>query len=121
MREDLAEDTPSLHRAAETLAVATRSQRRHAETSIAGMPMAVVVPITAVAGITAAEDIMAPVLDSVSAFTRLTDMPLRFAIPPGSMMHTACGATIRVARCRTDIELEGGPHSLRPTSRYLTT
>src|ERR1700722_19398934 len=98
---DLAEDTPLPHRAAETLVAVTRSPRRHAETSaetsIAGMRMAV-------APITAAEDITAPALDSVSAFMRLTDMPLRSAIPRGSMMPTACGNTIRVAPCRTDIE-----------------
>jgi len=63
----------------------------------------------AVAAITAADiaDIMAPVSDSVSAFTRLTDMLLRSAIPPDSMTQTACGNTIRVALCRTDIKLDG--------------
>jgi hypothetical protein len=75
--------------------------------SMAGAPLAEVALSTAVAGITAAEDIMARALDSVSAFTRLTDMRLRFAVPPDSMMQMACGDTIRVAPCRTDIKLAG--------------
>jgi hypothetical protein len=112
MREDtqaaLAEDTRLPHRAVETLVVVTHSPRRHAETSaetsIAGMRMEAVAPITADEGITA------PALDSVSAFTRLTDMgmPLRFAIPRDSMMQTACGNTIRVAPFRTDIKVPYG-------------
>lgn len=75
--------------------------------SAAGAPLAEAARFTGVADITAAEDIMAPVLDSVSAFTRLTDMPLRSAVPPDSMMQMACGNTIRVALCRTDIKLDG--------------
>jgi hypothetical protein len=59
--------------------------------------------ITAATGITAAGDIMDPVSDSASAFTRLTAMPLRSAIPQDSMPQTACGNIIRVALCRTDI------------------
>jgi hypothetical protein len=75
--------------------------------SMAGARSAAVADITAAEDIMAAEDITAPVLDSVSAFTRLTDMPLRPAIPPDSMMQTACGSIIRVALCRTDIKLDG--------------
>jgi hypothetical protein len=70
--------------------------------TMAGAASAEAQRFTAVADITAAEDIMAPVL--ASAFTRLTDMPLRSAIAPDSMMPTACGSTIRVALCRTDIK-----------------
>lgn len=125
MREGLAEDTPLPHRAAETLAAVARSPRRHAETSaetsIAGAPMAAAAPITAVEGITVAEDIMGPALDSESAFTRLTDMPLRSAIPPDSMMRMACGNIIRAALCRTDIKTTRAAASvccvLRPRPR----
>ena len=60
---------------------------------------------TAVAAITAAEDIMAQVSDLASAFMRLTDMPPPAAVPPGSMMRTACGNIIPVAPCPTDISL----------------
>lgn len=128
---DLAEDIPLLHRAVETLAVVTRSPRRHAETSaetsIAGTPMAAVAPIMAVAGTTAAEDITAaedttvPALDSVSASTRLTDMLLRSAILRDSMISTATGNTIPVAPCRMDIKLHGraAPSKcLRPPSVF---
>jgi hypothetical protein len=102
----VAGDTPLPHRAAETPAEAVHSP--HPRVGLmAGAPLAEAAHFTAVAGITAAEDIMAPVLDSVSAFTRLTDMPLRSAIPPDSTMPTACGNTIRVALCRTDIKLAG--------------
>jgi hypothetical protein len=112
---DSAEDTPMPPRAAETSVVAAHSPLRHAETSagtsIEGTPMAVVAPtpvvdITAVAGITAVVDIMAPALDSVSAFT-LTDTPLQRAIPPDSMTPTACGNTIRAALFPTDTKLDG--------------
>jgi len=72
--------------------------------SVAGAPLAEAARFTAVAGITVAEDIMVPVLVSVSAFTRLTDTRLRSAIPPDSMTQVACGNTIRVAPCRTDIK-----------------
>jgi hypothetical protein len=64
---------------------------------------------TAVGDITAAEHIMAvavitaPVSDSVSAFTRLMDMPLRSAALPDSMTEMACGSTIPAAPFRTDI------------------
>lgn len=64
-------------------------------------------PLAAAGHITAAADIMAAALDSGSAFTRPTDtdMPLRSAIPPDSTMPMACGNTIPVAPCRTDIKL----------------
>jgi hypothetical protein len=87
--------------------------------SMAGTPLAeaalstATAGITEVAGITAAEDITAvedttaPALDSVSAFTRLTDMRLRSAIPQDSTMQTACGNIIRVALYRTDIKVDG--------------
>jgi hypothetical protein len=83
--------------------------------SVAGAPLAEavwsteaahsteVVRITAAAAIMAAEDITAPVSDSAAASTRLMDTPLPFAIPLDSMMPTACGNTIPVAPCRTDI------------------
>jgi hypothetical protein len=66
-------------------AEAMHSPRRRVG-SVAGAPLAEGARFTAVAAITAAEDTMAPVLDWVSAFTRPTDMPLRSAIPPDSMM-----------------------------------
>jgi hypothetical protein len=77
--------------------------------AVAGVPLAEAARITAVAVTTAAVDIIDPASDSVSAFTRLTDMPLRSAIPPDSMRPMACGNPIRVALCRTDIRLEGRP------------
>ena len=114
---DLAEDTPLPLRAAETLAVAAHSLRRHAETSaetsIEGTPMQAVVDITVVvdimaaAGITVVVDIMAPVLDSVSAFTRLRICRSSRAIPPDSMTPMACGNIIRVALFPTDTKLDG--------------
>ena len=92
--------------------VATRSPRRLAvtiaETSIAEMSMAAAARFTAVAGTTAAEDITALGLDSVSASMHLTDTPLQSAIPLDSMTQTVCGNPIRVAPCRTDIKLDAG-------------
>ena len=102
--EALAEDAPLLHRAAETLAVATRSLRRPAGSMAA---VAETGNSTAVADITVAGDIMARVLDSVSAVTRHTDMPLRYVIPPDSTTSTATGNTIPVARFRTDTRFDG--------------
>jgi hypothetical protein len=67
--------------------------------------------ITVVADITAAADIMALVSDSVSAFTRPTDMPLRFAIPPDSMTQTGPGYLIQAALYRTGTKLSS-PHDL---------
>lgn len=110
IREGLAEDILLLHPAGETSAAVTLSPRRpagtSAETSIAGMSMAEAARFTAVAVTTAAEDITAPALDSVSAFTRLTGTPPPSAIPPDSMMQMASGNTIRVALCHTDIRLD---------------
>ena len=60
--EALAADAPLLHRAAATLAVATRSLRRRAGSMAA---FAEAGSSTAVADITLAGDIMALVLDSV--------------------------------------------------------
>jgi hypothetical protein len=85
------------------------SPRPRVGTLAAVAPLAEAARFTAVADITAAEDIMAPVLDSVLAFTRRTDMPLRSAIPPDSMLQMACGNPIRVALCRTDIKLNRRP------------
>ncbi len=116
-REDLAAGTRLRLRAVETLAVGIRSPRLLAETSTAGMLMVAAAPmkavvlmavaasITAAVGITEAERILDPA--SVSAFTRLTDMPHRSAIPLDSMINTASGSIIRVARCLTDIRLDG--------------
>ncbi len=117
-REDLAAGTRSRLRAVETLAVGIRSPPLLAETSTAGMLMVAAGPdgggrafeggsslITAAVDITAAVRILDPA--SVSAFTPLTDMPHRSAIPPDSMMNTASGSIIRVALCRTDIRLDG--------------
>jgi hypothetical protein len=74
-------------------------------------PLKAAVRMVAIAGITAAVDITEAVriLDpaSVSAFTPLTDMPRRSAIPLDSMMNTASGSIIRVALCLTDIRLGG--------------
>jgi hypothetical protein len=114
MQGDLAGDTRLPPLAAGTSAVAARSLRRHAETSIEGMSIAAAAPITADVGITVVADIMAPVLASVSAFTRLTDMPLQSAIPRGSMMPMACGNTIRVALCPTDIDQMGASPNRDP-------
>ena len=75
--------------------------------SVADAPWVEAAHSTAVAGITVAEDIMAPASDSASEFTRLTDMPLRSVIPPDSMLQTARGNIIRVALCPTDIKLDG--------------
>ena len=105
--EALAEDAPLLHRAAETLAVATRSLRRPAGSMAA---VAETGNSTAVADITVAGDIMARVLDSVSAVTRHTDMPLRYVIPPDSTTSTATGNTIPVAPFLMAIE----PVPMRP-------
>jgi hypothetical protein len=66
--------------------------------------MAAVALFTVAVRTTAAGDIMAPVLASVSAFMRPTAMPLQFVIPADSMMQTACGNIIRVAPFRTDIK-----------------
>lgn len=120
--EDLAADAPLRLRAVETLAAGMRIPRRlvetSAETSTAGMlivaavPMVVAADITAVAvditvaaDITAVERISDPA--SVSAFTRLTDMPRRPAIPLDSMINTVSGSIIRVAPCLTDIKHDG--------------
>jgi hypothetical protein len=124
-REDLAADTRLQLRAVETLAAAGMGfPRLLAETSTAGMlmaavaplkaavPMVAAVPMMTIAGITAAVDITEAVriLDpaSVSAFTPLTDMPRRSAIPLDSMMNTASGSIIRVALFLTDIRLDDG-------------
>ena len=106
----LAEDAPLLHRAAETLAVATRSLRRPAGSTAASVEAG---SSTAVAGIMAAEDTMVPVLDSVSGFTRHTDMLLPSVIPPDFTTSTATGNTIPVARFRTDIKSWGAPRTVR--------
>jgi hypothetical protein len=98
MEEDLVEDTHLLRRAGEILTAATGSPR------LLGGPMA------------EAEDITARALDSVSASMHLTDTPLRSVIPPDSMMPTACGNTLRVALCRTDIDLSWRTHSCVPRS-----
>lgn len=103
----LAEDVPLLHRAGEIMAVAVRFPRRHAgsiATLVGAVSSTAVTSITAVAGTTAAVDIMAPVLDSVWVFTRHTDMPLPSAILLDSMTSTATGNTIPVARFRTVIK-----------------
>ncbi len=60
--------------------------------------------ITPAGDITAAEDITAQALDSVLASTRHTDMPRRSAIPRGSMINTATGSIIPVARFLTGIK-----------------
>lgn len=106
MGADLAEGTPLPHQAVETLAVVVA----HTPRLLAGST-AEAVRITEVAGTMAGADIMAPALDSASAFTltdmpHLMDMPLRPAIPPDSTMQTACGNTIPAALCRTDIKLK---------------
>jgi hypothetical protein len=72
-------------------AEAMHSPHPRVGTALVGAPSAeaarfmAVADFTAAVDFTVAEDIMAPVLDSVWAFTRLTDMPLRSAIPPDSM------------------------------------
>jgi hypothetical protein len=104
MREDLVEDTPLLRRAGEILTAAARSPRL-----LAGS-------MAEAARITVAEDITARALDSVSASMHLTDTPLRSVIPPDSMMQTACGSTLQVALCRTDIDLSWRTHSCVPRS-----
>jgi hypothetical protein len=78
--------------------------------------MVVAVAITALADITAAEDIMVPALDSASAFTHLTDMPLQSAIRPDSTIQTAYGNIIRAALCRTDIKLDWRASLAAPTA-----
>ncbi len=108
-------------------AVGMPTPRRHVETSAAAtqvdlavagpMPRqlavsmaAFVAAITADARTTGAEDITAAgdtgalALDSVLASTRLTDMDMlrRSATPLGSMINTATGKFIRVARFLTD-------------------
>lgn len=112
---DMAEDTPLLHRAEVTSAVAARFPRR-AVTSIAAI--AAVGILTGDARITAAGDIMA--LDSAWAFMRLMDMdmPRQRAIRPASMTSTVRGNTILAARFLTATEpvtsgvfrLVRGPH-----------
>ena len=81
---------------------------------------------TAGADITAAVDIMAQALDSVSASIRPTGtgMPRRSAILRDFMTHTACGDCIRVAPRLTDIELKtltGGKALLPPSMGYPLT
>jgi hypothetical protein len=114
------QDTPLPHRAAETSAEAVHSP--HPRVGLmADAPSPEAAHFTEVAGITAAEDIMALVSDSVSAFTPLTDMLLRSAIPPDSTMQTACGKPIRVALCRTDIKLDGkGRTTMRGAASLLS-
>jgi len=123
MKEDAKEDSAAVihspRRAGEISTVGMHFPRRTVETSaeisIAGTAMAVTritVIVTSISTVIAASisgDTIAPVLDSVSAFTRLTDMPLRSAIPPDSMTSTATGNTIPVALCRTDTKLDGRP------------
>lgn len=101
MRADLAEDTPLLRRVAETLAVAAASQPLLADTVAAPELFMGDVPITV------AEDIMALVLDSASAFIRLTGTQLPSVIPPDSMMDMESGTTILAAPCRTDTKFDG--------------
>ena len=95
----LAEDTPLLHQAAETSAVATRSPRLPVSSMAA---FAEAGSFTGDARITAAVDTMAQGLVSVSM--RRMDMPRRCAIPQASMTSTACGKSIPVARFLTAIE-----------------
>jgi hypothetical protein len=100
----LAEDTPLVHRAAGTSAEAMHFRNLRVGLMAEAGRFTAVEDIPAVARIMAAEDTIAQPLDSVSAFTRLTDTPPRSVIPPDSMMHTACGNTIRAALFRTDIK-----------------
>ena len=104
-------------------AVAMHTRHQRVDTAAAGARLtAAAGPIREVARITGAEDttaavaIMVPVSDSASAFIPATDMPLRSATLPDSIMHTACGNIIRAALCRTDIKPQRvGRAILRPT------
>jgi len=104
----LAEDAPLLHQAVETSVAAMHSPLRPEGSMAAGdartadARITAVVGITAVVRITAAGDITAQDLDS--GCTRLTAMRLPCVILQGSMMPTASGSIIQVARFRTDIE-----------------